>query len=276
MPALRFVVHPIRFGDRIYRVTPDEVRSVLNRLPREVWGFVRTVYFRDAIGQRGCLGYACFRDSSLTLTALPRRFSFSRYCERQECRPEEFGATFGRQWPELAVRRFLLYYVLLHELAHLQKLPGGGNPGERMAREFAHYWREQLWSYPFDDSKDPVHLPPPLKEQQPANPGADWLIERDRISEAREVLLSQPLPEDPSWRARLALTYLKAGDYAAALAHYPHCEQNAQVLFEWGRCHHHLRQWEPAVELLQRSLALRDDTEVREWLETAQGRIVLR
>lgn len=98
--------------------------------------------------------------------------------------------------------------------------------------------------------QDPVHLPPPLKEQQPANPRVEWLIERDRVSEAREALLRHPLPKDPLWRARLALTYLETGDYASALEHYPYCEPNAQVLFEWGRCHHHLRQWDRALELL--------------------------
>ena len=276
MPALRFVVHPIRFGDRIYRVTPEEVRYVLNRLPKEVWGFVRTIYFRDAKGSRGCLGYASPKDSSLTLTALPRRVSFAHYCERQECRPEEFGASFGRQWPDLAVRRFLLYYVLLHELGHLQRIPSGRTPGERMAREFGHYWRDQLWSFPFADSKDPVHMPPPLKEQRPAHPRVDWLIERDRASEAREVLLGQPLFENTIWRAKLALTYLETGDYALALEHYPYCEPNAQVLFEWGRCHHHLRHFGQAVELFERSLSIRELPMVREWLEAALERIVLR
>lgn len=273
MPALRFVVHPIRFGDRIYRITPDEVRYVLNRLPREVWGFVRTIHFRDAKGRHGCLGYASPEDSSLTLTALPLRVSFAPYCYRQECRPEEFGATFGRQWPDLAVRRFLLYYVLLHELGHLQRIPSGKMPGERMAREFGHYWRKQLWSHPFAKSKDPVHTPPPLNEQLPKAPSADWLLNRDRPSEAREVLLSNPQLEDPGWRGKLAQSYSETGDWASALEHYPHSPLDADLLFDWGYCHFRLRNWGQAAELWQRSLELQPDSDVARWLESAQKRL---
>jgi hypothetical protein len=76
--------------------------------------------------------------------------------------PEEFGARRGRKWPGLAVRRFLLYGVFLHELGHLQVVDENSRSDrlkfarEKLAQEFALAWCRQLWSEPFD-SLDPVH-----------------------------------------------------------------------------------------------------------------------
>lgn len=110
MPRLRFITHLTR-GNREHKVSEEDVRFVLNRLPGETWSFLREVHFNDRIGQRGCLGYACHRSHSLALCALPSRLSFARYCHRQECRPEvcspcrqadrPTAAVFPvRRWPE--------------------------------------------------------------------------------------------------------------------------------------------------------------------------------
>jgi len=76
-----------------------------------------------------------------------------------------FGAVRGTQWPRLAVRRFLLYEVFLHELGHLQivnpkaKTPRRRFASETLAQEFANHWRGILWAKPFDHP-DSVHNPP--------------------------------------------------------------------------------------------------------------------
>jgi len=79
--------------------------------------------------------------------------------------PELFGAERGRQWPEVAVRRYLLYDVVLHELGHLQVVDsrrrvGRRTPaGEKLAQQFADHCRDELWAAHFDHP-DPVHNPP--------------------------------------------------------------------------------------------------------------------
>ncbi len=79
--------------------------------------------------------------------------------------PEQFGARRGTQWPPLAIRRFLLYDVFLHELGHLQVVDGDATTLRRKfametkAQEFAMAWCRRLWSEPFDHP-DPVHNPP--------------------------------------------------------------------------------------------------------------------
>jgi hypothetical protein len=79
--------------------------------------------------------------------------------------PEQFGARRGRQWPALAIRRFMLYDVFLHELGHLQVVDRTATTMRRKyametkAEEFAISWYQRLWSQPFDHP-DPVHNSP--------------------------------------------------------------------------------------------------------------------
>jgi hypothetical protein len=79
--------------------------------------------------------------------------------------PREFGAEPGRQWPEIAVRRFMLYEVFLHELGHLQVvLPRARRvrrrfASETKAEEFAIHWRRLLWAEQFVHN-DPIHNRP--------------------------------------------------------------------------------------------------------------------
>jgi hypothetical protein len=82
--------------------------------------------------------------------------------------PELFGAVRGKQWPELAAWRFLLYDVLLHELGHLQLIDLKRKSGrrdiahEKLAQRFADHWRQELWAVPFDHP-DPVHNRPDIQ-----------------------------------------------------------------------------------------------------------------
>jgi hypothetical protein len=151
-------------SDRIHHVSEEDVRILLDRLPTELWTRLRGVHFNDrSLGAR-TLGYVTRGHREITLCALPPRMSLSRFL-RGEQKPEHFGASRGSQWPELAIRRFLLYVVFLHELGHLQVVDGEATTTRRryaresMAQVFAVFWCDRLWSGQFDHP-DPVHNPP--------------------------------------------------------------------------------------------------------------------
>lgn len=82
---------------------------------------------------------------------------------------EQFGAQRGHKWPHLAVRRFMLYDVFLHELGHLQVIDETTKSArlkfarEKFAQEFAMEWCRRLGIAPFDHP-DPVHNPPSREE----------------------------------------------------------------------------------------------------------------
>jgi len=98
------------------------------------------------------------------MCALPPRMSLARFLVKGQS-PSQFGARRGTQWPTLAIRRFLLYDVLLHELGRLQIIDEGAASDRRKfahetkAQEFAMHWCRTLWSTPFDHP-DPVHNRP--------------------------------------------------------------------------------------------------------------------
>jgi len=75
----------------------------------------------------------------------------------------------GRKWPVLAVRRFMLYDVFLHELGHLQLVNENAHSvrlkyaHEKLAQQFATHWCKQLLSSLFVHL-DPVHNPPTEEE----------------------------------------------------------------------------------------------------------------
>jgi len=164
MKRVRFSAVPPK-GDRIHYVDQTDVEVVLSRLPQDLWGRLRGVHFNDrAFGNRR-LGYANYGLRDIALCALPPRVSLSACCRLHRLSTAEFGAEFGRQWPVLAVRRFMLYDVLLHEIGHLQ-VHDAHRPswrlrsyGEKLAQEFANTWRRRIWSVPFGHP-DPVHNPP--------------------------------------------------------------------------------------------------------------------
>jgi hypothetical protein len=152
-------------GDRIHYVSQADVEVVLSRLPRDLWRRLRGVHFNDRAWGNRWLGYVNSGRHDIALCALPPRLSFGALCRRDRISTADFGAQFGRQWPALAARRFMLYNVLLHEIGHLQVFDAH-RPSrrlrfyrEKLAQEFANSWRRRLWSVLFDHP-DPVHNPP--------------------------------------------------------------------------------------------------------------------
>jgi len=163
MAKLKFTYSPVGC-DRKHYLDQEDVRVVLNRLPKEAWNGLRAVHFNDKSRGGRVLGYANPREREICICALPPRTSLTHALVRGQS-PELFGAVRGRQWPETAVRRFLLYDVLLHELGHLQMIIANQKSGrrtparEKLAQQFADEWRQKLWSVRLDHP-DPVHNPP--------------------------------------------------------------------------------------------------------------------
>lgn len=137
---------------------------VLSRLPPDAYERLRAVHFNDRSRGARTLGYVNMGHREIAICALPPRISLSRFLVRGQS-PAAFGAERGAQWPALAVRRFMLYDVFLHELGHLQLVkPRNKDPRrrfamERLAQEFADGWRRALWAEHFDHP-DPVHNSP--------------------------------------------------------------------------------------------------------------------
>lgn len=166
--------HTIRFsvlkprGDRIHHVTEEDIRVILSRLPAEVCRRLRAVHLNDRSRGARVLGYVNRGLREIALCALPPRMSLTRALVRGQS-PEKFGAMRGCQWPKLAIRRFLLYDVFLHELGHLQVIDEKARSQrlkfarEKYAQEFAMDWCKRLWSQSFDHP-DPIHNPPSAAE----------------------------------------------------------------------------------------------------------------
>ncbi len=152
---------------RRHYINEDDVQVVLQRLPSDVCSRLRAVHFNDRSFAVRRLGYTNRGRREIAICALPPNVSLSRYLIRRS--PRLFGAVRGAQWPERAVRRFLLYDVVLHELGHLQivdekaKTERRRFAGETKAQQFADQWRARLWEERFDHS-DPVHNPPSALE----------------------------------------------------------------------------------------------------------------
>ncbi len=165
------MAHEVKFSvakpgcDRIYHVFEEDVRTVLGRLPGELWDRLRAVHFNDCSRGGRVLGYVNRGHREIALCALPPRVSLARSYVRGGPSHKEFGAIRGCQWPRAAIRRFLLYEVFLHELGHLQIVDEQARSARRMfaretlAEEFADCWRKRLWSAPFDHP-DPAHNAP--------------------------------------------------------------------------------------------------------------------
>ena len=161
---------PVKFSitkpgaDRIHHVNEEDVRVVLSRLPEEIWSRLRSVHFNDKARGARVLGYVTMSHREIALCALPPRMSLlSALVKGQTC--EHFGAKRGNKWPSLAIRRFMLYDVFLHELGHLQRINEKGHSvrlefaREKLAQAFALDWCKRLWSGPFNHP-DPVHNAP--------------------------------------------------------------------------------------------------------------------
>jgi hypothetical protein len=162
-PQVKFSLS-IPGADRIHHVNEDDIRVILSRLPVDLCLRLRAVHFNDRSRGARVLGYVNRGRREIALCALPRRVSLTRFLVKGQT-PEQFGAKRGYKWPSLAVRRFLLYDVFLHELGHLQPVNGDARSArlkfarEKMAQAFAMRWNSQLWSESFPHP-DPVHNPP--------------------------------------------------------------------------------------------------------------------
>jgi hypothetical protein len=155
-------------ADRIHYVNEQDVLVVLSRLPFETWQRLRAVHFNDKSWGKRTLGYVNLGRRDIALCALPPRMGLSNALVRGQA-PERFGGIRGGKWSVLAVRRFMLYDVLLHELGHLQLIDERASSSrlkfarEKLAQAFAMEWCNRLWSKPFAHS-DPVHNPPSPEE----------------------------------------------------------------------------------------------------------------
>jgi len=168
---IQFSSSPTRAG-RIHYLTLEDVRVLLARLPEGLWERLRAVHFNDRSRGRRRSGYVNTGHREIAICALPASVSCSPWDSRKQgCSPATFGASRGRQWPRLAVRRFLLYNVFLHELGHLQIIVPSAKRARRrfasetLAQKFANRWRRALWAQHFDHP-DPVHNPPGSGELQ--------------------------------------------------------------------------------------------------------------
>lgn len=219
--------------DRRHFVDEDDVRVVLARLPAELSRRLRAVHFNDRARGNRVLGYVNRARREIALCALPPRVSLGPFLRRRYA-PSEFGAARGCQWPALAVRRFMLYDVFLHELGHLQVVrPRARAPRRKFAREvlaqrFADHWRRRLWSEPFDHP-DPVHNPPAASERDLAAhqwPGAHAAYKRglhlDRSCRSAPV----PLRREPEAAA--------ARHFIAALTQHPGHPMALERLGAWS------------------------------------------
>jgi hypothetical protein len=167
LKRIQFSIAPTRAG-RIHYLTADDVRVLLGRLPEELWERLRAVHFNDR-GLQLCRHYAGYINMGrreITICAFPASVSCTPFTSRKKgSSPATFGAERGKQWPRLAVRRYLLYNTFLHELGHLQIVDPTAKTlrrrfaSEMLAQRFAHDWRRTLWSKHFDHP-DPVHNAP--------------------------------------------------------------------------------------------------------------------
>ncbi|MBN2580536.1 MAG: hypothetical protein JXB10_16245 [Pirellulales bacterium] len=165
LKRIKFTFTPTRAG-RIHYLTPEDVRVLLSRLPEKLWERLRAVHFNDRCRGKRTAGYTNRGRREIAICAFPASVSCSSYTSRKEgCSPNTFGAKRGKQWPRLAIRRFMLYDVFLHELGHLQIIDPDAKSlrrkfaSETRADEFSKHWRRKLWSKHFDHS-DTVHNPP--------------------------------------------------------------------------------------------------------------------
>lgn len=164
---IRITIRPAK-ADRVYHISEEDVRVVLSRVPAETLRRVKAIYFNDESRGARRLGYTNRGRREIALCALPPRMSMTRFLAKGQT-PEQFGARRGSQWPLLAIRRFLLYNVLLHQIGHLQIIDASAKGAMRKfarepkAQEFAMFWCNKLWSQHYDHP-DPVHNRPTKEE----------------------------------------------------------------------------------------------------------------
>jgi hypothetical protein len=94
-------------SDRIHYVTEEDVQTVLSRLPESTSARLRVVHLNDRSRGRHPCAYIEPGRREIALCALPPRVSLSSYLVLPRQSPRLFGASRGRKWPKIAVRRFI-------------------------------------------------------------------------------------------------------------------------------------------------------------------------
>ncbi|MCP4593484.1 MAG: hypothetical protein GY842_22330 [bacterium] len=141
-----------------------DVHKVLLRVPGRFKERLREIHLRSARGGIRVLGCVTRGRRDIVLVChLPPRVSLRRFIVPGQS-ATEFGAPRRGQWPPWAVRRFLLYDVLLHELGHLQLVAPGARPlnrfaGEPLSQRFADKLRREIWADSLPGAAS-VHDPP--------------------------------------------------------------------------------------------------------------------
>jgi hypothetical protein len=217
LKRIKFSYTPAKAG-RIHYLNPDDVVVLLSRLPEALWQRLRAVHFNDdSVGRRRA-GYVNWGHREIAICAFPAVVSCTPFTasRRRNRSPSTFGASRGRQWPQLAVRRYLLYDTFLHELGHLQIVDADAKSlrrrfaSETLAQDFANQWRRVLWSEHFDHP-DPVHNPPAAEEPHgvvlPTR-------SRDKVLHARYRTMAARAALDK------AKVFQRIEDFAAAVAAY--------------------------------------------------------
>ena len=247
--------------DRVHHITEDDVRTLLGRLPEEVWSRLSAVHFGDRSRGARCLGYVTRGHREIALCALPPRMSLTRFLTKGQT-PEPFGARRGAQWSTVAIRRFLLYDVFLHELGHLQVVEPDATTlrrkfaRETRAQEFGMAWCKRLWSEPFDHP-DPVHNPPGVAELGDEDVNLNDLIRR-----------SGTLPDDAGLFQRLGRELYRGRmeearvAYERSLALEPSDPWSHLYLGNW---HYTGEDFLAAVERFARAAELMPDRAVAFW-----------
>lgn len=151
-------------------ISNKDIDIAIKRIPEEYRVRVREITtWHDSRAAR-LLGYVTSRgrrDINLCVW-LPPRVSLGSYLRKGQY-AKEFGAPARGQWTPWAVRRFMLYDVLLHELGHLQIVNAKGKSmrrkfaGEKLAQGFAEELKHNLFSTYFDQP-DIIHNPPSNEE----------------------------------------------------------------------------------------------------------------
>lgn len=166
-----------------------DVNTVLERLDPTLLDRLGDIWLSESSRGGRLLGYVTTRGRrDVTLCSiLPIRISM-RELMRDGNRAAEFGGPDRGQWPPWAVRRVMLYQVLLHEIGHLQIVRASPRvkrrfAAEPLADELAADLRGALFSTPFAHG-DPVHNAP--TDQELAMLG--WWEKLDKEARARVTL----------------------------------------------------------------------------------------
>lgn len=169
--SLEILFHEKMVRGDLYRyVTKEDVLILLNRLPLKEYEHLKTVTFDTCIGAYK-FGYVSYkRVNGIVLCDQPQRMAM-RGADAKRGHLTEYGGLNNIKWPTMAVRRYMLYNVFLHELRHTQIVKPNKKhiwektPNEKLANEYSDHWRGTLYSQHFDHP-DPVHNLPTEEEKE--------------------------------------------------------------------------------------------------------------